>query len=213
MKWLIGIVTAVSLLGITGCITSANAQAATSAQFVYAEPAKAQLKVVDALTVQSETHTSGTNKLMFAGVATPAQIAKHNAIVQLKLRNAKKIQTTVHNLKKYVNHTWYVFSGASPAGWDCSGLVRWAYEQMGVTLEHRASIQKHSGILVKNPKLGDIVAFTYKGTQSAYHVGIYLGPDKMIHAGGGKGERTSIVSISKFAGNYSKVTYTRVLNQ
>jgi D-gamma-glutamyl-meso-diaminopimelic acid endopeptidase CwlS/peptidoglycan endopeptidase LytE len=150
---------------------------------------------------------------MRPGVASPATIAKHDALVKLKLSNTKKIHTTVHTLKKYVNHTWYVFSGASPSGWDCSGLVRWAYEQMGVTLEHRASIQKHSGILVKNPKLGDIVAFTYKGTNSAYHVGIYLGPDKMIHAGNRRGFQTSIVSISKFGGKYSKVTYTRVLTQ
>jgi peptidoglycan endopeptidase LytE len=87
----------------------------------------------------------------------------------------------------------------------------WAYEQLGVNLEHRASMQVHEGTIVKVPKLGDIVAFTYKGSKSAYHVGIYLGPDKMIHAGGGKGDYTNIVRISKFAGSYSTVKFIRVI--
>jgi cell wall-associated NlpC family hydrolase len=87
----------------------------------------------------------------------------------------------------------------------------WAYEQLGVNLEHRASKQQFAGESTSDPKPGDIVVFTYKGSKSAYHVGIYLSPDKMIHAGGGKGQYTSIVSISKFAGNYSVVSYRRIL--
>jgi cell wall-associated NlpC family hydrolase len=87
----------------------------------------------------------------------------------------------------------------------------WAYEQLGVNLEHRASKQQSAGTKVKSPKAGDIVVFTYNGSKSAYHTGIYLTPDTMIHAGGGKGDSTSIISISKFAGKYSKVTYRRIL--
>ena len=127
------------------------------------------------------------------------------------LHNTKKLNNVLRQLKSHVYKTRYVFSGATPSGWDCSGLTMWAYEQLGVNLEHKASKQKDAGIKVKSPKVGDIVAFTYIGTHSAYHVGLYLGPDTMIHAGGGKGDYTRIVSISKFAGNYSKVTYRRVL--
>lgn len=125
--------------------------------------------------------------------------------------NTQKLNRVVSQLKGYVHKTWYVFSGDTPQGWDCSGMTMWAYEQLGVNLEHRASLQVHEGTIVKVPKFGDIVAFTYKGSKSAYHVGIYLGPDMMIHAGGGKGDYTSIVHISKFGGNYSKVTYIRIL--
>ena len=126
-------------------------------------------------------------------------------------RNTKKLNTVLRQLKGQIHKTWYVFSGDSPRGWDCSGMTMWAYGQLGVNLEHRASKQKYEGTLVKTPKVGDIVAFTYKGSQSAYHVGIYLGNDRMIHAGGGKGDYTSIVNISKFAGKYSNVSYTRIL--
>ena len=126
--------------------------------------------------------------------------------------NTAQLNRVISQLKGRVHKTWYVFSGATPAGWDCSGLVLWAYEQLGVNLEHRASKQKDAGIKVKSPKVGDVVAFTYKGSKSAYHVGIYLGPDLMIHAGGGKGDSTSIVHISAFAGKYSTVTYSRIID-
>ena len=140
-------------------------------------------------------------------------ILSDQRLVEVKRQaNTNKLNNVISQLKGRVGKTWYVFSGATPAGWDCSGLTKWAYEQLGVNLEHRASKQKDAGIKVKSPKVGDIVAFTYKGSTSAYHVGIYIGPNRMIHAGGGKGDSTSIVSISKFAGNYSKVTYTRIIN-
>jgi cell wall-associated NlpC family hydrolase len=141
-----------------------------------------------------------------------AAINKATFVKNLALQsNTTKLNKVVSQLKDQVHKTWYVFSGDSPRGWDCSGMTMWAYEQLGVNLEHRASKQKYAGTFVKTPKVGDIVAFTYNGAHSAYHVGIYLGPDEMIHAGGGKGDYTSIVRISKFAGKYSKVTYTRII--
>jgi len=149
----------------------------------------------------------GPANLLKAGIVSAERLA-----LQAKLQlNTVKLNKVLSQLKDRVHKTWYVFSGDTPAGWDCSGLTRWAYGQLGVNLEHRASKQKYEGTLVKTPKVGDIVAFTYKGSQSAYHVGIYLSPDEMIHAGGGKGDYTSIVRISKFAGKYSNVTYTRIL--
>jgi cell wall-associated NlpC family hydrolase len=82
---------------------------------------------------------------------------------------------------------------------------------MGVELEHRASLQQKAGTIVKTPKVGDIVAFTYKNSKSAYHVGIYIGSGEMIHARR-QGQGTVIESVAAFAGKYSKVTYTRILD-
>ena len=127
--------------------------------------------------------------------------------------DTKELNQAVGLVKKQAGKTWYVFSVSTPDGWDCSGLVLWMYEKIGYTLEHRASLQKHSGKIVKEPKIGDIVAFTYRGLKSAYHVGIYVGPNEMVHSGGRRGDRTEIVSISQWAkanGN-SIVTYTRVI--
>jgi cell wall-associated NlpC family hydrolase len=124
--------------------------------------------------------------------------------------NTKKIEKAISKLKTYVGKTWYAFSGNTHAGWDCSGLTMWTYEQIGITLEHRASLQAKAGIGVKDPKIGDIVVFTYNGSNSAYHVGIYIGNGKMIHAPN-KGEVTRIENISKFAGKSSKVDYRRII--
>lgn len=117
-----------------------------------------------------------------------------------------KLNKTVNKLKKTVGKTWYVFSGNTPSGWDCSGLTMWFYEQLNISLEHRASKQQNVGIATKTPKPGDIVVFKYKGYKSAYHVGIYIGDGKMIHAPR-KGEVTRIESIKQFGGNYSNISY------
>lgn len=117
-----------------------------------------------------------------------------------------RVNKVLAKLKKTVGKTWYVFSGNTPNGWDCSGLTMWFYEQLNISLEHRASKQQNVGIATKNPKPGDIVVFKYKGYKFAYHVGIYIGNGQMIHAPR-KGEATRIESISKFGGNYSNISY------
>ena len=139
-----------------------------------------------------------------------AQERLQEAHIEKLEANAEKVQTVVSQLKGHVNKTWYVFSGATPRGWDCSGLVVWTYEQLGFNLEHRASKQADAGTKVTEPKVGDIVAFTYKGSKSAYHVGIYIGDGKMVHAPK-RGHLTRIESVSKFGGDYSKVTYSRLI--
>lgn len=127
------------------------------------------------------------------------------------MARGQEIASVVKKLKKTVGRTWYVFSGNTPSGWDCSGLTMWTYEQLGVTLEHRASKQQNAGYKVTTPTVGDIVVFTYKGYNSAYHVGIYIGEGLMIHAPE-KGQVTRIESVNQFAGNYSKVSYRRIIN-
>jgi cell wall-associated NlpC family hydrolase len=130
---------------------------------------------------------------------------------QALLKNKTMVRSAYVGLKKTVGKTWYVFSGSTPSGWDCSGLTMWFYGELGIDLEHRASSQQNAGKATKDPVLGDIVVFKYKGYKSAYHVGIYVGDGKMIHAPR-KGQRTSVESISDFAGDYSVVTYRRVID-
>ena len=87
----------------------------------------------------------------------------------------------------------------------------WFYQQLDVELEHRASKQQSAGFATKDPKVGDLVVFKYKGYSSAYHVGIYVGDGKMIHAPK-KGHRTIVESIKQFAGKYSKVSYRSIID-
>lgn len=127
-----------------------------------------------------------------------------------RLANQKRLSDALSSLNRYVGKTWYVFSGNTPSGWDCSGLTMWFYKQLGIELEHRASKQEFTGTKTKNPKPGDLVVFKYSGNKSAYHVGIYIGNGEMIHAPR-KGEVTRVESIKQFGGNYSDITYVNFI--
>jgi cell wall-associated NlpC family hydrolase len=76
----------------------------------------------------------------------------------------------------------YVYGGASPSGFDCSGLVMYCYAQIGVGLAHGATAQQQSSTPVPLNALqpGDLVFFGSASYSS--HVGIYAGGGSMIHA-------------------------------
>ncbi len=73
----------------------------------------------------------------------------------------------------------YSYGGASPAGFDCSGLVSWVYGRLGVSLPHNAAALYDIGRPVARASLrpGDLVFFSGLG-----HVGMYIGRGRMIHA-------------------------------
>jgi cell wall-associated NlpC family hydrolase len=77
----------------------------------------------------------------------------------------------------------YVWGGASPSvGFDCSGLVLWAYAQQSVSLPHSAQMQFGMGQAVSRDALeaGDLVFF---GTASnIHHMGLYVGNGQMVNA-------------------------------
>lgn len=137
------------------------------------------------------------------------QIAFEKQLIRAK--NTGKIKKAIDKLKKTVNRTWYVFSGTTPSGWDCSGLTMWFYQQLGIELEHRASKQDTSGMQTNDPKPGDLVVFHYKGNKDAYHVGIYIGNGNMIHAPK-KGHLTRMENVETFGGDYSDITYRNFID-
>ena len=73
----------------------------------------------------------------------------------------------------------YVYGGASPGGFDCSGLVMWSYRQAGVRLPHSSTQQMRRGRRVTRHAIrpGDLV-FSYGGG----HVGLYAGHGVVIAA-------------------------------
>ena len=73
----------------------------------------------------------------------------------------------------------YVWGGASPSGFDCSGLVVYVYGRLGVSLPHYTVSLWNSGAHVSRDQLapGDLVFF-----YSLDHVGIYMGGGLFIHA-------------------------------
>jgi cell wall-associated NlpC family hydrolase len=75
----------------------------------------------------------------------------------------------------------YVWGGASPSGFDCSGLVMYVFGQVGISLPHYTVAQYNYPNSVSVPRSdlqpGDLVFFAGLG-----HVGIYVGNGQFIHA-------------------------------
>ncbi len=80
----------------------------------------------------------------------------------------------------------YVWGGTRPGAFDCSGLMLWLYNKQGITLNRRSTTQLENGIIVSRDcaQPGDLVFFREAGeTYLTSHVGIYIGNNKIIHAG------------------------------
>jgi cell wall-associated NlpC family hydrolase len=90
----------------------------------------------------------------------------------------------------------YVWGGASPRGFDCSGLVMYAFAQIGVSLPHSSYAMFNMGTPVSMGQLqpGDLVFFS-----GASHMGIYVGGGQFIHAP----HTGDVVKISSLSGYYS----------
>ena len=73
----------------------------------------------------------------------------------------------------------YVWGGASPSGFDCSGLVSYVFAQLGVALPHYAADQYTYGVAIPQNQLqpGDLVFF-----DALNHVGIYIGNGQYVDA-------------------------------
>ena len=74
----------------------------------------------------------------------------------------------------------YVWGAAGPTTFDCSGLVVWAYSQLGISLPHFTGALWNSGVHVSRSQLqpGDLVFFY----SDIGHVGIYVGHGFMLDA-------------------------------
>ena len=74
----------------------------------------------------------------------------------------------------------YVWGGAGPFTFDCSGLVQWAYAHAGVRLSHHAADQWNEGRLIPGKDIlpGDLIMFG----RPIFHVGMYLGAGWMLNA-------------------------------
>jgi peptidoglycan DL-endopeptidase CwlO len=88
----------------------------------------------------------------------------------------------------------YVYGGASPSGFDCSGLVMYVYAQLGISLPHYTVAQWNATQPVSSPAPGDLVFFNGLG-----HVGIYIGGGRFVNAPH-TGSVVRIDSISSFGG-------------
>ena len=101
--------------------------------------------------------------------------------------------------QKYLG-TPYVYGGASPSGFDCSGFVYYVLKQLGYSPYRTPADQYKHGTSVSkdNLKPGDIVFFANTYASGISHVGIYAGNGQFIHSPNSR----STVSYSDLTSGY-----------
>jgi cell wall-associated NlpC family hydrolase len=108
---------------------------------------------------------------------------------------------------KYVGYP-YVWAGASPSGFDCSGFVMYIVQKVaGQNLTHSIGQQASSGQYVSKDNLqpGDLVFFANTYEAGLSHTGIYIGGGRFVHA---ENEGTGVVVSSVNDGYYGSRYYT-----
>ena len=77
----------------------------------------------------------------------------------------------------------YKYAGDTPAGFDCSGLVRYSYGQAGIKLPRDTKSQRQASVPVpvRNLRVGDLLFFDQEG-KKASHVALYIGGGRFVHA-------------------------------
>ena len=127
-----------------------------------------------------------------AGIALPRTAQEqYNVTQHIPLSEAKAgdetVQAIMEEALKYEGWT-YVYGGDSPStSFDCSGLVQWCYGKAGIALPRTAQEQYNvtQHIPLSEAKAGDLVFFhsTYNAGTYITHVGLYVGNNRMYHAG------------------------------
>jgi cell wall-associated NlpC family hydrolase len=110
------------------------------------------------------------------------------------------VQTAIESLG-----TPYVWGGTEDNGFDCSGLIQYAYGQHGIRLPRMSRAQAHAGAevtpVVDALRPGDILLFSARPGAGVTHVGMYVGELKFIHSSS-RGVELSRLDPADPAGSY-----------
>ena len=125
-----------------------------------------------------------TMMAMLAGCASSSEIPE-----QTSVRASNEVASKAIVYAKQMLGKPYMYAGETPAGFDCSGLVKYSYGRAGISLPRDTQAQRRMSVLVSMRSLreGDLLFFDQEGRKTS-HVGMYLGNGRFIHApsSGGK---------------------------
>lgn len=130
--------------------------------------------------------TNSKTKAVSRPTASKAHRKAPGKIATASLAAANKQSSAVLSRAVNVLGTPYRWGGSSPSkGFDCSGLVKYAFNDVKAVNLPRSSSEMASGhgqkVDRKDLKPGDLLFFNIK-SRTVNHVAIYLGNDRFIHA-------------------------------
>lgn len=174
---------------------------AQKAQTAYLGGINTQLKkLIDAERVRQE-------KLAAARAAAAAAAAKaaagvnHGKLLPFDPAKVGAAHPEVVAIAKKYLGVRYVWGGTTPSGFDCSGLMVYSYNKIGIALPRTSRSQFHAGGYIPPNRLdllepGDLVFFGVGGDpDQIHHVGMYVGGGDFIHAPA-TGDVVRIVSLA-----------------
>lgn len=96
-----------------------------------------------------------------------------------------ELYTKALEIAKLAIGTPYKYGGNTIEGFDCSGFISYVYNNAGLKLERKSSLQyfEQDTQKVQKPLPGDIVFFKNTYIPTISHMGVYIGDDQFIHSG------------------------------
>ncbi len=143
--------------------------------------------VAAAPTVTETLAAAHQKSLLDTSLAVARVNATLNRTPRLEYAKSKTVSLTDQRAKKVVaaalsrvSTGQYVWGASGGNSFDCSGLMMYAYRQIGISLPHSSSAQSRLGkaVSIKNLKPGDLLFFY----SPVHHVGMYIGDGKFVHA-------------------------------
>ena len=150
--------------------------------------ARTSTPAVAAAPTVSETLAAAHQKSLLDTALAVARVnATLNRTPRFEYAKSKTVSLTDQRAKKVVaaalsrvSTGQYVWGASGGNSFDCSGLMMYAYRQIGISLPHSSSAQSRLGkaVSITNLKPGDLLFFY----SPVHHVGLYIGDGKFVHA-------------------------------